>query len=64
MENFIYIDQHQISTITEELKVLENNMYDDLKSLSHDIHDLGAGSIPDNEKPIKRFLISRNIVDS
>ena len=33
-------------------------MSDDIKSLSNDIHDLGAGSVPDNEVPIRPSLTS------
>ena len=56
--DIIYLNQHQVHSVTDALKELDNTIYDDLKSLSHDIHDLGAGSVPDSEIPVRVSLTS------
>ena len=33
--------------------MLDNNIHNELKSLSNDIHDLGAGITPENEVPVR-----------
>ena len=52
------IDINQSSIIQNELKTLNTYIAEDIQSLSSDIHDLGAGSIPDNEFPFRPSLHS------
>ena len=56
----IYIDANQSSIIHNELKSLHTYIDKDIQSLSSDIHDLGAGHIPDNELPIRPSLHSES----
>ena len=54
----VNIDINQSSIIQNELKTLNTYIAEDIQSLSSDIHDLGAGSIPDNEFPFRPSLHS------
>ncbi len=54
----ITLQLHQVSPVSDALKVLTHTMSDDLQALSHDIHDLGAGVVPDNERPVRPSVSS------
>ena len=53
-------DAKQSSIIHKELKTLHTYIDNDIQSLSCDIHDLGAGHIPDNELPVRPSLHSES----
>ena len=63
----ININLKQVSIINDgfnnlennnEYKILQDNIADDIKLLSKDIHDLGAGVVPDLEIPIRPSVLS------
>jgi hypothetical protein len=60
--DIISFNQHDISTVSNEFKTLGKTMSDDLKSLSSDVHDLGAGRVPDNEVPVRPSLSSSSSI--
>ena len=58
--DIIDIDVKQSAVIINELKSMQTYINEDIKSLSSDIHDLGAGSVPDCELPVRPSLHSES----
>ena len=60
VSDVINIDVNQTSIIQEEFTSFDAHVNQDIQSLSSDIHDLGAGSIPQNELPVRPVLHSES----
>ena len=54
----INVDSDKASIIDNELKSLTTHINDDIQSLASNIHDLGAGSLPFDELPVRPLLQS------